>query len=74
MRKNPSYTALLRPKRLSISEKSAIYSIEWSYTIIWQVSVATFYLLVHLVPSLLVWAEIKYTVAYCSAQGANKPI
>ena len=39
MRKNPSYTALLRPTRLSISEKSATYTIKWSYTIIWQVRV-----------------------------------
>ena len=40
MRKNPSYTALLRPTRLLISEKSATYTIEWSYTIIWQVRVS----------------------------------
>ena len=33
MRKNPSYTALLRPTSLLISEKSA------TYTIIWQVRV-----------------------------------
>ena len=39
MRKNPSYTALLRPARLLISEKSATYTIKWSYTIIWQVRV-----------------------------------
>ena len=39
MRKNPSYTALLRPTRLLISEKSATYTIKWSYTIIWQVRV-----------------------------------
>jgi hypothetical protein len=39
MRKNPSYTALLRPTRLLISEKSATYMIKWSYTIIWQVRV-----------------------------------
>ena len=37
--KNPSYTALLRPTRLLISEKSATYTIKWSYTIIWQVRV-----------------------------------
>ena len=37
MRKSPSYTALLRPTRLLISEKSATYTIKWSYTIIWQV-------------------------------------
>ena len=35
--KNTSYTALLRPTRLLISEKSAIYTIKWSYTIIWQI-------------------------------------
>ena len=34
MRKNPSYTT-----RLLISEKSATYTIKWSYTIIWQVRV-----------------------------------
>ena len=39
MRKNPSYTALLRPTRLLIFEKSATYMIKWSYTIIWQVTV-----------------------------------
>ena len=39
MRKNPSYTALLGPTRLLISEKSATYTIKWSYTIIWQVRV-----------------------------------
>ena len=39
MRKNPSYTALLRPTRLLISEKSATYTFKWSYTIIWQVRV-----------------------------------
>ena len=33
MRKNSSYTALLRPTRLSISEKSATYKIKWSYTV-----------------------------------------
>ena len=38
MRKSPSYMALLRPTRLSISEKSATYTINWSNTIIWQVS------------------------------------
>ena len=36
MRKYPSYTALLGPTRLLISEKSATYTINWSYTIIWQ--------------------------------------
>ena len=41
MRKNPSYTALLRPTRLLISEKSATYTIKWSYIIIWQVRVVT---------------------------------
>ena len=40
-KKNPSYTALLRPTRLLISEKSATYTIKWSYTIIWQVRVGT---------------------------------
>ena len=39
MRKNPTYMALLRPTRLLISEKSATYTIKWSYTIIWQVRV-----------------------------------
>ena len=39
MRKNPSYTALLRPTHLLISEKSATYTIKWSYTIIWQARV-----------------------------------
>ena len=39
MRKSPSYTALLRPTRLLISEKSTTYTIKWSYTIIWQVRV-----------------------------------
>ena len=29
-------TPLLRPTRLFISEKSDIYRIQWSYTIIWQ--------------------------------------
>ena len=37
MRKNPSYMALL------ISEKSATYTIKWSYTIIWQVRVCIFF-------------------------------
>ena len=41
MRKNPSYTALLGPTRLLISEKSVAYTINWSYTIIWQVRVGT---------------------------------
>ena len=31
--------ALLRPTRLLISEKSATYTIKWSYRIIWQVRV-----------------------------------
>ena len=31
--------ALLGPTRLLISEKSATYTIKWSYTIIWQVRV-----------------------------------
>ena len=39
MRKNPTYMALLGPTRLLISEKSATYTIKWSYTIIWQVRV-----------------------------------
>ena len=36
MRKTSSYTALLNPTHLLISEKSATYTIKWSYTIIWQ--------------------------------------
>ena len=36
--------ALLGPTRLLISEKSATYTIKWSYMIIWQVRV---YLLMH---------------------------
>ena len=39
--KNTSYTALLRPTRLLISEKSATYTIKWSYTIIWQIRLGT---------------------------------
>ena len=39
MRKNPSYTVLLRPTCLLISVKSATYTMKWSYTIIWQVRV-----------------------------------
>ena len=39
MRKNPADTALLGPTRLLISDKSVIYMIKWSYTIIWQVRV-----------------------------------
>ena len=39
MRKNPTYMAYLRPTRLLISEKSATYTIKWSYTIIWKVRV-----------------------------------
>ena len=43
LRKNPSYTAILRPMYTFIdfweSEKSATYTIKWSYTIIWQVRV-----------------------------------
>ena len=46
MRQNPSYTALLRPTRLLISEKSNTYTIKWSYTIIWQVRVCTVRLLI----------------------------
>ena len=34
--------ALLRPTRLLISEKSAIYTIKWSYTIIWQVRISMY--------------------------------
>ena len=34
-----TYTTLLGPKRLLISEKSNTYPIKWSYTIIWQVRV-----------------------------------
>ena len=41
MRKIPSYTALLRPTRLLIFNKSATYTIKGSYTIIWQVRVCT---------------------------------
>ena len=33
MRKTPSYSALL------ITEKSATYTIKWSYTIVWQARV-----------------------------------
>ena len=40
--KNPSYTALLGPTRLLISEKSATYTIKWSYTINWQVRVGKY--------------------------------
>ena len=40
-----TYTTLLGPTRLLISEKSATYTIKWSYTIIWQVRVLTSYLL-----------------------------
>ena len=39
VRKNPSYTALLRPTYLLFTEKSATYTIKWSCTIIWQVRV-----------------------------------
>ena len=39
MRKNPSYTALLRPARLLIFKKSVTYTIKSSYKIIWQVRV-----------------------------------
>jgi hypothetical protein len=42
MRENSSYMALLRPTRLLSSEKSATYTIKWSYTIIWQVRVDCF--------------------------------
>ena len=37
MKENPSYTPLLRPTSLFISDKSTTYMIIWSYTIIWQV-------------------------------------
>ena len=43
MKKKPSYTALLGPTRLLISEKSATYTIKWSYTIICQVRVDLFF-------------------------------
>ena len=39
MTKNPSYTAFLGPTHLLIYEKSATYTIKWSFTIIWQVRV-----------------------------------
>ena len=42
MRKNPSYTSLLRLTRLLKSDKSATYMIIWSYTFIWQVRVIIF--------------------------------
>ena len=35
-----TYITLLGPTHLLISEKSATYTIKWSYTIIWQVRVA----------------------------------
>ena len=44
MRKNSTYMALLGPTCLLISEKSATYTIKWSYMIIWQVRVRTFLL------------------------------
>ena len=40
MRKNLTYTTFLGPTRLLIFEKSATYTIKWSYTIIWQVRVS----------------------------------
>ena len=43
--------ALLRPTRLLISEKSATYTIKWSYTIIWQVRVGTYVLSCTIVPN-----------------------
>ena len=39
-REKNTYTTLLGPTRLLISEKSATYTIKWSYTIIWQVRVS----------------------------------
>ena len=42
MRNNPTYTALLGPTRLLISEKFVTYTINWSYTIIWQVRVGIY--------------------------------
>ena len=39
--KKNTYTTLLGPTRSLISEKSATYTIKWSYTIIWQVRVVT---------------------------------
>ena len=44
--KKTTYTALLGPTRLLISEKYATYTIKWSYTIIWQVRVPNNYLFV----------------------------
>ena len=41
--KNPSYTALLEPTRLLISEKSATYTIIRPYTIMWQVRVSMYF-------------------------------
>ena len=40
IKKNPTCTPL-RPTCLLISEKSATYTMKWSYTIIWQVRVDT---------------------------------
>ena len=50
MRKTPSYTALLGPTRLLISEKSATYTIIWSYTIFWQVRVSNLKVMVSTLP------------------------
>ena len=44
--KKTTYTALLGPTRLLISEKYATYTIKWSYTIIRQVRVLSFFPLV----------------------------
>ena len=40
--KKSTYSALLGTTRLLISEKSSTYTINWSYTIIWQVRVIDF--------------------------------
>ena len=44
MRKKPTYTDLLGPTRLLISEKSVTYTINRSYTMIWQVRVVSTYI------------------------------
>ena len=62
MRKNPSYTALLRPTRLLISEKSATYTIKWSYTIIWQVRVCTMLCILHHKVSMYIHSNVTLVV------------
>ena len=42
--KKTTYTALLGPTRLLISEKSVTYTINRSYTMIWQVRVVSTYI------------------------------